>query len=454
YAPALVVALALGGCSRDTAAPLDDADAKDGRLEKVSLSEQGGTREEEVDAGGAPLPLEPTPEGAGESWDELERSDDDAPPSVADGLDDDPFDDDTDAPRPRGSKYPPRPAPSDEGWTGWCAGPLPLTPLPSMVPGIPGSSSLLEQELGITGPFTGRTTVVLRDVELALANDVTVEVERLTGILQGLPSPVVNLDNPATTELHVREGVVSLGERDVARLLAVALEEQPWSSTPWVDDTDDEGWQDVGARFVDGQFAFSAELPRGGRIEVKGYLEATPQGALRLVPLQLEREGRRASSVHDLFGDDDLEVPFTLGRRSDDGSPELIVAEEGLYFDVGALSREPKIFARVVDVTLEAGRLRLLLEGAAPRVRMLSPPDAPSGYLWLRGGPVRFGRLTMARSDLLFVPFGPQERLVLSLVEYQRQLLGGQLLWRADLGLTLQLPAMGASTDDDDAMVP
>lgn len=315
---------------------------------------------------------------------------------------------------------------------------------------------------------SGYTAVVMKNVALRLDEDINVFVVSLSGVLVPLGMGLVDLDEPLSLQLVVDEAEVRISEEDLNRLFTRYLFDGEDSFGG--DRLGSEGpLRDVSVELAKGRLRLRGSLREDGDdIEVRGTLEPTPGGDVALHPTSLRREEKPVPLLDDIFeeglsgvGVNDVPRGGSFGGGFGGGGmafggalaapsgPAVWLEADALFFDPEAILPGPLLEAEVIDVTVRGSYVRLLLEGPAPEVKTLGPPDDVKNYVELRGGALRFGKLVMQRADVLLMDADASDPFDLSLRDYDQQMVAGTTQVRSDLGLALTLPDFDEITDLD-----
>ena len=118
------------------------------------------------------------------------------------------------------------------------------------------------------------------------------------------------------------------------------------------------------------------------------------------------------------------------------------VTGDDILMDLDRLLPPPRIQAKVTGVRIEGGRVDLTFGPRTPAdaPRELTPLLAAQNYMYLRGGTVRFAKLTMVPANMEFVDAHPADALDYSLDHYYDQLLAGYAKNTPDGGLVAYIP--------------
>ena len=136
----------------------------------------------------------------------------------------------------------------------------------------------------------------------------------------------------------------------------------------------------------------------------------------------------------DLFG---VELSDVIKSQESKG---LKVVEDDLILDPEKLLPPPRMRGRVTAARIEGDRVVLVFGGGA-KERPLKPsfPKARN-YMYLSGGVLSFGKLTMPGADLQIIDADPKDPFDFFLSQYARQLTAGYSKTLPNKGLVVYMP--------------
>jgi len=173
--------------------------------------------------------------------------------------------------------------------------------------------------------------------------------------------------------------------------------------------------------------------------EVEGKLEATPAGKIKMRAASVKSAHVPVKKLIHLFG---LDVADLIDCPRDHG---FWLEGDDLVLDPDRMIPAPAVGGKVIDVHIEGDQLIEVFgpadANAAQHTRPLSPPRTGSnGYMYFRGGTLRFGKLTMADADLEIVDADATGPFYFYLDRYSDQLVAGYSKTTPDLDLWLSCP--------------
>lgn len=275
----------------------------------------------------------------------------------------------------------------------------------------------------------GPVTTTMQGVDLRVDPQLVLEIRRLEGSLvptrKGDP-PV--FDDPASFAVAIDAAEIALAPEGLAALLnnyVFAYDGAPLSK-------------------------LTVELPGDGRVRLRGMihkgitahftmdgtLSATPDGDVKLSPETIYVAGIPVAGLLDLFGVELAELVETERARG------VRIVEDELIFDPEAAVPPPRIRGAVSAVRLEGNRI-VQVFGKAPEGDGAGPgKDKAKGgnFMAFRGNVLRFGKLTMADTDLRLSDADPDDPFHFYLAEYLRHLVAGVSKTQPDEGLVTTMP--------------
>jgi hypothetical protein len=112
---------------------------------------------------------------------------------------------------------------------------------------------------------------------------------------------------------------------------------------------------------------------------------------------------------------------------------DLLLAPRGLL-------PPPGVIGQLSAVRLEGDHIVLQFGGGAARGEEPTASGRAENFMAFRGGGLRFGKLTMRRTDLRIVDADPRDPFLFDQPHYPRQLVAGYSITTADLGLIAMMP--------------
>lgn len=268
--------------------------------------------------------------------------------------------------------------------------------------------------------------IEMRNVWLQVDDAVVLEVRRLRGEMvrtaQGEPP---FFDEPGSFELRIFEGEIAITPASMAALM-----------NRYVLAADDAPVKDVELAIEGGRVRQKGTLNRAVPVpfSILADVAATEGGDLVLRPVEMKAAGLPVKALADLF---DVELDEVL---ADEKSPAMRAVGDDLILDPERMVPPPRIQGAVAEVRVEEDRLVQVFAAGGERASLSpSDPDA-ANYLFISGGVVRFGKLTMEAADLQLVDADPTDPFVYSLAANLDQLVAGYSRTQPDDGLVVWMP--------------
>jgi hypothetical protein len=168
------------------------------------------------------------------------------------------------------------------------------------------------------------------------------------------------------------------------------------------------------------------------RFELVGELSPTPEGNIRLHPISMKVAGLKAGRLMEAL---DIKVSDLVAL---DGSRGVKTEGNDLILYPDKLLPAPKISGRVSAVRIEGSALFLTFGAGQPEHE-----PGRGNYMRFRGGTLRFGKLTMAETDLRIYDADPKDPFDFYLSDYHKQLVAGFAKILPNQGLRVSMPDYG-----------
>ena len=166
--------------------------------------------------------------------------------------------------------------------------------------------------------------------------------------------------------------------------------------------------------------------------DVKGGIEATADGRLRMRAAKVKGMGLPVNSLMKLFS---IEMDDLVKVKPGHG---VTVDGNDLILDPQLLLPPPRIHGKVTAVRVEDAAI-VLVFGSGARARM-SPSATSRHYIYWRGGALQFGKLLMTNTDLELADDDPDDPFDFSVEHWNDQLVAGYSKTKANGGLKAHMP--------------
>jgi hypothetical protein len=283
--------------------------------------------------------------------------------------------------------------------------------------------SRAESLIGSQGP-PEPVKASFRNVNLHVADSVTLEVRYLDGALVGKPpSDIPVFDDQSSFTLRIDSAELALSPQSLTHLLNDHVFAHKGSPLT-----------DLDVSIEHGALKQKGKLQKGIAIPftVVSDVSATDDGHIRLRPRSITAAGIPSGRLMKLFGVEleDLLETHRAGAMWAVGN-DLIVSPNRLL-------PEPRIEGRLTAIRLEGGRI---IQQFGP----LSPASSASGasapnHLYYQGGTLRFGKLTMTDADMELIDADPSDPFDFFPARYTEQLVAGYSRNTRQGGLKVYMP--------------
>jgi hypothetical protein len=253
------------------------------------------------------------------------------------------------------------------------------------------------------------TQASMQNLLFHLDDDTNLHVHRLQGRVHDLRhTGVIQLDDKNSLLLEISDGVLGMGADDLTRLLNRYVFGYPGAPLT-----------DLRAQFRGEQMVLSGALHKGAVLpfEITAALSLTPDEKIRV----------HATSVR-LCGADGLALLRALGLNLADmldlrGARGVRAEGNDLVLDPFQILPPPRISGHLTAVRVEGGEI-VQVFGRGDAVPP-SPPVAAAGFVYFRGGTLRFGKLFMVGADMEAIDTDASDPFDFYLDYYVSQLVAG-----------------------------
>ena len=242
----------------------------------------------------------------------------------------------------------------------------------------PGPSA---QEAGAVG-------IQMKNVNFRLTSDVVLEVRKLRGQLQRTNAEIpVTFDDSASFLVEIDSAQVAITLASLTALMnsyVLAYEGAPIKNVSVAADGD--------RLILKGTLHKGIDLP----FQIRGSLSATEDGNIRLHADKILTGHIPLKGLLHLLGED---LSKLINQKPERG---MKIAGDDIILNLQTLTPPPHLKGRVTQVGIAGGKIVQVFDsGRHPAP--LKPPLESSGYIYHRGGILRFGKLTMSDADLEIV---------------------------------------------------
>jgi hypothetical protein len=169
---------------------------------------------------------------------------------------------------------------------------------------------------------------------------------------------------------------------------------------------------------------------------IRSQVSLTPAGEIRLHPVDVKVLGINADGLMDKLGIELDEMVKVQGGRG------IRIEENDFVLDVAAVLPPPRIQGKLTSVRLVPGGMiqHFGTRDSLPPRRFFGDTGLVANYMSYHGSRIRFGKLTMAGTDLTIVDADPKDRFDFFLGRYHEQLVAGTHRTTPEDGLVVWMP--------------
>jgi len=251
--------------------------------------------------------------------------------------------------------------------------------------------------------------IQIRNVNLLLTKDIVLGVHSLQGMLTGTkPGTPVTFDDSDSFLVHVDSAEIHVTAASLAALMNDYT--FAYAGAPI---------RNVSCKFENGHLIQTGTIHKKLDIpfQIDASLSVTGDGRVRVHAERIKAEHVPVKGLLHFLGED-------LEKLIHENPGRGVQAEgDDLVLSPATLTPPPHMMGRVTAISI-SGDSMILTFDSGRHPAPLRPPFRAAGYIYHRGGVLRFGKLTMTDADLEIVgdrpgPFNFFQR------EYKRQLVAG-----------------------------
>jgi len=261
--------------------------------------------------------------------------------------------------------------------------------------------------------------IQMRNVNFRIARDIILEVRTMRGTLipvhAGEP---VTFDDVSSFKVDIDTAEVALKPESLTSLMNSYTLAYPGAPI-----------HDVSLTIENGKIIQKGKLHKGVELnfEIQGSLSATSDGNICMHADKISPEHIPVKGLLHFLGDDLSKLVKSNSARGMD------VDGDNIILIPASLTPPPHMEGRVARVAIEDGKIVEYFD-SGKHLPPLKPPLTTSGYIYHRGGVLRFGKLTMQDADLEIV--GDRGKVFdFFQKEYLKQLVAGYSKSTANKGL-------------------
>jgi len=252
------------------------------------------------------------------------------------------------------------------------------------------SPSAQEKEVpeGHASGHAGAVGIQMKNVNFRLADDIVLEVRTLRGQLQRTKAEIpVTFDDSESFTVEIDSAQVAITPESLTALMnsyVLAYEGSPIKNISVRTD---------GNRLIQkGTVHKGVDLP----FEIRGSLSATEDGNIRVHADKILSGHIPLKGLLHLFGED---LSKLINQKAERG---MKIVGDDIILNPQTLTPPPHLKGRVTQVGITGGKIVQVFDSGRHPAPLKPPLDA-NGYIYHRGGILRFGKLTMNDADLEIV---------------------------------------------------
>ena len=277
--------------------------------------------------------------------------------------------------------------------------------------------------LSETAPAGDQTHIVMHNVMLVERPGFQLRVRWLRGTMHPNRTGVIpSFDVPNSFVVNVDAGVIATSLDEISDLLnGGMLQGSPLEKVSLAPD---------GSQLrLNGTLHKGISLP----IEMLSNIDAAPDGRIRLHVVKLRVLKLPVKSLLQSFR---IQVGDLVSPK---GATGIEVLGDDIYLNADQVLPAPAMRGKLTDAHIgsKSGDLITVFGAARPEV---TKTKEWRNFIWMRGGTLNFGKLTMKHTDLALIDTSEDEWFDFDLTRYQEQLVNGHIQMTPQAGLRIFMP--------------
>ena len=249
--------------------------------------------------------------------------------------------------------------------------------------------------------------VQMRNVLYHYTDQVSVHIRALRGSFVPLKGEMPVFDDKNSFALRIMSAEIAISPASLSNVLNSSVFAKP-----------DAPLKSISVQIENGRLKIKGKLHNKGDLpfETEGQLTASPDGKVRMHTEKVKALHLPVKGLMDLLG-------IQIADLIKTGKVEGVEAQkDDLILDPAKLLPAPHIAGQVTAVRLEKDNIVQVFGHAAAAAAM----DVPyANYMAFRGNQIRFGKLTMAGTDMVLIDMDPRDPFDFFLDHYREQLVAG-----------------------------
>jgi hypothetical protein len=234
------------------------------------------------------------------------------------------------------------------------------------------------------------------------------------------------LDDKQSFTIHITSAEISIDTASLGNLLTNHVFAYPGSPLKSLR-IETEGDQLVQRGVLHGFLPFT----------MRAEVTLTSEGLIRLHPKTVKVFGIGVRRMMRFFG---LQLDELAKIKPGHG---VRIVDDDFFLDPTAILPPPRTRGRVTRLVVGNGKIVQTFGGSEPAHRLTDAGVDSANYMFFRGAVLRFGKLTMAGTDLLILDDDPTDPFDFFLDRYNEQLVAGYNRNTPDHGLIVHMPDLG-----------
>jgi hypothetical protein len=268
---------------------------------------------------------------------------------------------------------------------------------------------------------------VMRNIEYHLTDRIIVHIVSLDGKLEPKPGEIPVFDDRNSFGLEVDSATIILNMTALTNDLNDYVFAKP-----------DAPLKHLNASTQGDQLVLKGLLASKGGIpfETSGTISLTPEGMIRVHTTKVKALKLPVKGLLDILG---LDTETLLSTKKVEG---VSVDKDDLILDPQKILPPPELRGHLTALKIENAEIHLTF-GPLDRGAASAPVKESCGaknYLHFRGGSVRFGKLTMADTDLELLDSTPADPFDFAIEHYNEQLVAGYSKMTQSGGVCVHMP--------------
>jgi hypothetical protein len=270
------------------------------------------------------------------------------------------------------------------------------------------------------------TRVLMRNVDFHSEESIVLRIRNLRGgLLRKDKSIPPTFDDKSTFILRIDSGIIGVSTDSLNNVMNDHVFNYPKAPLKEIS-ISTEGSQIK----MKGKMHKAVWVP----FEIVGGLSATPEGKIRLHPSSIKAEGVPVKSLLHLFGaelDDLIKGTEAHGVK---------IEGDDIILDPERITPPPEIRGKVTAVWIDGDEVVQGFGGGKKSSGRVMSANRGPNFMYFRGGILRFGKLTMRKTDLKIIDANQKDVFDFSIDNYNRQLVAGYTKNKPNYGLVVFMP--------------